>query len=69
MKQMQRKKLPAALLAALGAGVALSATSIGALAQQAQRVEKIEVTGTNIKRTDSETPSVVPGASNFFVHG
>jgi iron complex outermembrane receptor protein len=61
MKQMQTKKLPAALLAALGAGVALSATSIGAFAQQAQRVEKIEVTGTNIKRTDSETPRGRPG--------
>ena len=58
MKHMQ-KKLPAALLAALGAGVALSAASLGAHAQQAQRVEKIEVTGTNIKRTDTETPAVV----------
>jgi iron complex outermembrane receptor protein len=59
MKQMQKKKLPAALTLAFGAGVALSAASLGASAQQAQRVERIEVTGTNIKRTDTETPSVV----------
>src|SRR5687768_2564645 len=57
MMQIKRKKLPAALMTALGAGVLLAATSAGA--QQAQRVEKIEVTGTNIKRTDVETPSVV----------
>ena len=57
MKQIKRKKLLAALMSALGAGLLLAATGAGA--QQAQRVEKIEVTGTNIKRTDLETPSVV----------
>ena len=48
MKQIKRKKLPSALIAALGAGVAISVVATGASAQQAQRVEKIEVTGTNI---------------------
>ena len=57
MKQIRRKRLPAALAVAFGAG-ALAVASF-ASAQQAQRVEKIEVTGTNIKRTDTETPSVV----------
>jgi iron complex outermembrane recepter protein len=57
MIQIKRKRLPAALMSALGASVLLAAT--GVHAQQAQRVEKIEVTGTNIKRTDTETPSVV----------
>ena len=57
MMQIKRKRLSAALLGALGSGLLLAA--VGASAQQAQRVEKIEVTGTNIKRTDTETPSVV----------
>ena len=57
MKRIRRKTLPAALIGAFGASVLLAAG--GASAQQAQKVEKIEVTGTNIKRTDVETPSVV----------
>ena len=52
MKEIKRKKLSVALIGALSAGV-LAATT--AHAQQAQKVEKIEVTGSNIKRVDSET--------------
>ena len=59
MKEIKRKKLSAALLGALGAGVALTVVATGAQAQQAQRVDKIEVTGTNIKRIDTETASPV----------
>lgn len=55
MKEIKRKKLSLALSTALGAGVALTVVATGAQAQQAQRVEKIEVTGTNIKRVDTET--------------
>ena len=59
MKEIKRKKLSAALLGALGAGVALTVVATGAQAQQTQRVDKIEVTGTNIKRIDTETASPV----------
>src|SRR5262249_39551594 len=60
MKQMRKKTLPGALLQALGAGIALTVIAGGAHAQQqAQKVEKIEVTGTNIKRVDTETPAPV----------
>jgi iron complex outermembrane receptor protein len=59
MKEMKRKKLPSALVTVLGAGVALTVVSAGAQAQQAQRVEKIEVTGSNIKRVDTETVAPV----------
>ena len=59
MKQIKRKTLSCALLQALGAGVALTVVATGAQAQQAQRVDKIEVTGTNIKRIDTETASPV----------
>jgi len=52
MKEIKRKQLSVALIAAIGTSV-LAASS--AYAQQAQRVEKIEVTGSNIKRTESET--------------
>jgi iron complex outermembrane receptor protein len=55
MKDIKRKKLPSALRTVLGAGVAFTVVATGANAQQAQRVEKIEVTGTNIKRVDTET--------------
>ncbi|MEO5692390.1 MAG: TonB-dependent receptor [Usitatibacter sp.] len=47
-----KKKIPMAVFAALGLSVAVATP---AYAQQAQRVEKIEVTGSNIKRVDSET--------------
>ena len=59
MKQIKRKTLPSALVQALGAGVAVSVIVTAAHAQQAQRVEKIEVTGSNIKRVDQETVAPV----------
>ncbi len=43
-----------AVLAAFGAGVAIG-LALPAWAQQAQKVEKIEVTGSNIKRIEGET--------------
>jgi iron complex outermembrane receptor protein len=55
MKEIKRKSLSTALVQALGAGVALTVVTTAAHAQQAQRVEKIEVTGSNIKRVDQET--------------
>ena len=60
MKQLnKRKTLSCALAQALGAGVALSVIATGAAAQQTQKVEKIEVTGSNIKRVDMETVAPV----------
>ncbi|APV50215.1 hypothetical protein BWI17_11270 [Betaproteobacteria bacterium GR16-43] len=53
MKTMNRKRLMRALAYGLGAA-AFTATAV-----HAQQVEKINVTGTNIKRTDTETPSPV----------
>jgi iron complex outermembrane recepter protein len=53
------KKLSLALAPILGAGVALTVASTPVLAQQAQRVEKIEVTGSNIKRVEGEGPSAI----------
>jgi iron complex outermembrane receptor protein len=58
MKDIKRKKLAHALVQALGTGIALSLVAGGAAAQ-AQKVEKIEVTGSNIKRVDVETASPV----------
>ena len=40
-------------------GIGSIATAFAAHAQQAQKVDKIEVTGSNIKRVDSETPSPI----------
>ncbi len=59
MKQGRMKQLPRVVAQALGTGIALSIVATGAFAQQAQKVEKIEVTGTNIKRVDSETVAPV----------
>ena len=59
MKQIKKKQLAGIVAQALGTGVALSMIAAGAFAQQAQKVEKIEVTGTNIKRVDSETVAPV----------
>lgn len=54
-----RKALPAAVTNALRVCV-LASLAVPAFAQQpAQKVEKIEVTGSNIKRVDAETPAVV----------
>ncbi len=59
MKDIKRKKLAHALVQALGTGIALSLVAGGAAAQQTKKVEKIEVTGSNIKRVDTETASPV----------
>jgi iron complex outermembrane recepter protein len=59
MKEIKRKTLSTALIQALGAGVALTVAATAVHAQQAQRVEKIEVTGSNIKRVDQETVAPV----------
>ena len=57
---LKMKKLPLALIQALGAGTAFSVLSVpSAEAQQAeqtpQKIEKIEVTGSAIKRIEGET--------------
>jgi iron complex outermembrane receptor protein len=49
------KKLSYALAHILGAGVAMTVASTPAFAQQAQKIEKIEVTGSNIKRIEGES--------------
>jgi iron complex outermembrane recepter protein len=50
------KKLSIAVIRALGLGAAVAATAPGAWAQQtAQTKERIEVTGSNIKRVEGET--------------
>ena len=60
MKEIKRKRLSTALAQALGVGVALSVAAATAQAQQtAQRVEKIEVTGSHVKRVDQETVAPV----------
>ncbi len=59
MKQVRTKQLVRVVAQALGTGVALSMVAVGAYAQQAQKVEKIEVTGTHIKRVDSEAVAPV----------
>jgi hypothetical protein len=46
------------LCAAVAYAMAASMTLVAADAAAQQSRERIEVTGTNIKRTDSETPSV-----------
>ena len=58
---MNRKlnKLSFALAQVLGAGVALGVASTPVYAQQAQKIEKIEVTGSNIKRVEGEGPSAI----------
>ena len=53
------KKLSFALAHVLGAGVALGVVSAPVFAQQAQKIEKIEVTGSNIKRVEGEGPSAI----------
>ncbi|HET7729653.1 MAG TPA: TonB-dependent receptor [Usitatibacter sp.] len=52
--ERELRTLNRAVLRALGAGAALALCG-AALAQQAQKVEKIEVTGSNIKRIEGET--------------
>lgn len=50
-----KSRLSLAAMQALGAGMVATLAVPAALAQQAQRVEKIEVTGSNIKRIEGET--------------
>jgi iron complex outermembrane receptor protein len=60
MKEIKKSALSAALATALGTGVALTgATMAHAQQPQAQKVEKIEVTGSNIRRVDTETVAPV----------
>jgi iron complex outermembrane recepter protein len=65
MTHSKMKQLPAALISALGKGAAVTLlASPFALAQQTPpaqpaKIEKIEVTGSNIKRVDTETISPV----------
>ena len=54
----KRHSLGLAVAAALGGGV-LALGGLPALAQQAQKIEKIEVTGSNIKRVEGEGPSAI----------
>ncbi len=49
------KTLTVALAQILGTGVAMTVATAPALAQQAQKIEKIEVTGSNIKRIEGES--------------
>ncbi|MGZ5077932.1 MAG: TonB-dependent receptor plug domain-containing protein [Usitatibacter sp.] len=49
------KTLSFALAQVLGAGVAMTVASTAVYAQQAQKIEKIEVTGSNIKRIEGES--------------
>jgi iron complex outermembrane receptor protein len=49
------KTLARAVAQAVSAGVAMTVVATPVLAQQAQRIEKIEVTGSNIKRIEGET--------------
>ncbi len=49
------RALSVALAHVMGAGLAMTLGTGGANAQQAQKIEKIEVTGSNIKRIEGET--------------
>jgi iron complex outermembrane receptor protein len=49
------KTLARAVAQAVSAGVAITVVATPVLAQQAQKIEKIEVTGSNIKRIEGET--------------
>lgn len=59
MKTIRKKQLNRVVAQALGAGLAVSVFAFSAQAQQAQKVEKIEVTGSNIKRVDIETAAPI----------
>src|SRR3954469_19339887 len=58
---MNRKttRVCVAVLHALGVGTAVTLAAPPAAAQQAQKIEKIEVTGSNIKRVEGEGPSAI----------
>jgi iron complex outermembrane recepter protein len=55
MKNLRMRTLPHALISAL----VISPLAFAQQAPQPQKIEKIEITGSNIKRVDAETPSVV----------
>ena len=55
----QRVRAIAAICTSVIGGFAFSNSSLAQQAAPAQKVEKIEVTGSNIKRVDSETPSPI----------
>jgi iron complex outermembrane receptor protein len=61
MKAARPQLLAIAVLRALGVGAATFSLvcAAPALAQQAQKIEKIEVTGSNIKRVEGEGPSAI----------
>ena len=61
MTHHKRKQLPLLLQAALGAGTTATLLVSTAFAQQAapQKIEKIEITGSNIKRIDAETSAPI----------
>jgi iron complex outermembrane receptor protein len=56
---MKTKKLHHAVIHALGVGIAATAVAGAAQAQTPQKPEKIEVTGSNIKRIDTETSAAI----------
>src|SRR5258706_16181212 len=58
MKQIKKKQLCTALAAAMGASMTLS-LPVAAQMTTAQSKERIEVTGSNIKRVDTEGPNPV----------
>jgi iron complex outermembrane recepter protein len=57
--KIRESQITLAVLQVLGVGFATMLANGPAVAQQAQKVEKIEVTGSNIKRTEVETASPV----------
>ena len=61
MKETRKRELCIALATAMGASITLSLAAGDASAQQqtAQTKERIEVTGSNIKRVDTETVAPV----------
>jgi iron complex outermembrane receptor protein len=57
---IRKRQLCISIATAIGAGMTVSLVALPAAAQQtAQSKERIEVTGSNIKRTDTETPAPV----------
>jgi len=54
----KKHSLGLAIAAALGGG-SIALAALPAAAQQAQKIEKIEVTGSNIKRVEGEGPSAI----------
>lgn len=57
--KLRKNQIALAVLQVVGVGLTTVLATGPAAAQQTQKVEKIEVTGTNIKRTDTETTAPV----------